>query len=278
MAEIEPCAELLPNTPLPDGAPPVPELGSNEQLEVYGAGDGRAVVICKETEDELVIRHHWSSNQDASLAQQLLVALRRHHGGTGKRLMLSLLGDQTALFGAIPENAPGGQIMVKPVDSGVVIPADVTYRPMDTSEAQLFVAECRSGFPHHMRENRPSLTMEKAEEMTAKAFEMAQPQGLESPGHSYLIVETASGREVVAHLWIFFNEEKKESFCYYILVNPESRRKGYGAKTLAAWEHYASKQGAQSLRLNVFRKNAAARALYHKGGFKITEGSFTVGE
>jgi GNAT superfamily N-acetyltransferase len=277
MKETEPCAELLPNSPLPDGVPPVPELGSNEQLEVYGVNDGRAVIICKDGQDEIVIRHHWSSSQDVSLAHQLLAALRKHHGGTGKKLMLRISGDQIALFRAVGDNTPGGQIMVKPVDSAVVIPPDVIYRPMEASEAESFVAECRSEVPHHMQENRPGLTLEKAQEMATKAFETAMPQGLESRGHSFLVVEPASGGEAVARLWIFFNEEAKESFCYYVYVNPENRRMGYGGKTLAAWEHFASKQGAQSLRLNVFRTNVAARTLYQKGGFQTTEGSFVVG-
>ncbi|KAH8895335.1 hypothetical protein GQ53DRAFT_744027 [Thozetella sp. PMI_491] len=275
MADPKSAVELLPNSPLPAGAKLDPQ--DQGDVEVYGLGESRAVFVVTTTERLVSIRHRWSSSQDAEFARQLLVALQHRHLKPEKRLTLHVSGTQTTLLDALQPFPLGSEILVKSVDSGISTPADVSYRRMQAGEAESFFDRARQGMVSQVMANRPDLTLERAEAMAKTNFARAAPEGVDTPGHSFIVVETTGENGgKVADFWAVLDKETKDSFCYYSEVDPTKRRMGYGKKMLAAWEHHAAEAGIESIGMNVFEINKPMSALCRSAGFTVKEAWYSI--
>jgi ribosomal protein S18 acetylase RimI-like enzyme len=77
--------------------------------------------------------------------------------------------------------------------------------------------------------------------------------------------------ETVGWLWVK-PLEAAAAFLEQITVAEPARRQGYGRAMLAALEELLAREGIEQLRLNVFRANEPARALYAAGGYEQTGG------
>jgi ribosomal protein S18 acetylase RimI-like enzyme len=77
--------------------------------------------------------------------------------------------------------------------------------------------------------------------------------------------------ETVGWLWVK-PLEASAAFLEQITVAERTRRRGYGRAMLAAVEELLARHGIEELRLNVFRANQPARALYAAGGYEETGG------
>ena len=53
-----------------------------------------------------------------------------------------------------------------------------------------------------------------------------------------------------------------------LVIAPDKAGKGYGRAFLAYYEQYAAENGCPELRIDTNAKNAAARAMYKKHGYK----------
>lgn len=73
----------------------------------------------------------------------------------------------------------------------------------------------------------------------------------------------------VGTLWLASIEERNagEWYVYDIVIDEESRGKGFGRLTMQLAEEYVKSQGGTRLALNVFGPNAIARALYESLGY-----------
>lgn len=274
----EPRIALSPSDPLPADAPEL-KLKDKEHVEVYSLGEARAVIIVKETDRDLSFRPHWLSAQDDDLAMQLLAVMRQRRSTSGKKTLLRLEATQKALMSALSAQPVISEIMEKPVDTSVSVPPDVKYRPLDADEVKSYLEELVEDFANVLRENMPDLSHERAREMAAENVKSAAPDGTNTPGHTLLVIQEATAEEdTVGYLWVYLDEATKKSFCYKIEVVPQKRRKGYGRKTLLVWEHSAAKDGAQSLGLNVFGKNTAARNMYHGAAFQVKQAVYGIEE
>ena len=68
---------------------------------------------------------------------------------------------------------------------------------------------------------------------------------------------------------LYLENEEKEGFIKFVIVNPEDRGCGYGTEFMKMiLTHAFSNPDIQNVRLNVFEVNEAARKCYKKVGFQ----------
>jgi GNAT superfamily N-acetyltransferase len=115
----------------------------------------------------------------------------------------------------------------------------------------------------------PELAVEKAR----RDVERFLPHGLATERQRLLVAENAAG-QVVGSVWLGMEDPRTGStelaWLHDIRVEADHRRSGYGAAILTAVEALARDAGALRLGLNVFGDNAAAIALYERGGYQVT--------
>lgn len=112
-----------------------------------------------------------------------------------------------------------------------------------------------------------------AEEAQARAADQTGellPQGLRTPGVSWLVAETDAGKPI-GHVWIGRRPQgdATSAWIYSIEIDPDERAQGYGRALLAAAETEAARLGFTSLGLNVFGPNTIARNLYESSGYEV---------
>ena len=103
-------------------------------------------------------------------------------------------------------------------------------------------------------------------------FRKLLPDGPRSKNqYMYTLVDEATG-EKVGMIWFFFDRDRlqQSAFIYDFMVYEEFRRRGYGSQALATAEQIARDLGAMTIDLHVFGHNQAARALYEKAGYQVT--------
>ena len=129
----------------------------------------------------------------------------------------------------------------------------------------------------------PRLTMTYAAELTEHLFRNAEPAaaratrsatdafpaGEASAGNWLFAVEDGEGTQVGV-LWLGdpFDGERDSLWVYDIEIDPEHRGRGLGRDAMRLAEEEARRLGRQRIKLNVFARNAVARALYLSLGFE----------
>ena len=105
----------------------------------------------------------------------------------------------------------------------------------------------------------------RAERSATDAF----PGGVVGKGHWLFAVEDGEGTRVGV-LWLGepFDGETDSLWVYDIEIDPDHRRRGLGRDTMLLAEQEARRLGRRRIKLNVFARNAAARALYLSLGFE----------
>lgn len=147
----------------------------------------------------------------------------------------------------------------------------IELRPMTQAEYESYLASAIADYAEDKVQagNWPA---EGALERSAKEFEKYLPMGLETPGNEVCtLVDTARGIRV-GMIWYALLPESTQPiwFIFDFSIDPEQRRRGYAVQALTALEEEARAQGIKSIELHVFGHNTAARALYEKMGFEIT--------
>lgn len=97
------------------------------------------------------------------------------------------------------------------------------------------------------------------------------PAGLRSPNqHLYSLAHDTLG--TIGMIWFEFRDRngRKSAFLYDFEIRAYLRGQGHGRRALELFEEKLRELGAESVRLNVFGYNHAARALYEKMGYEIT--------
>ena len=109
---------------------------------------------------------------------------------------------------------------------------------------------------------------------TAKAesdWPVLLPEGADTPGQHFLIVE--SGGRRVATLWLGERDDERDGrlmWIYDIEVDADVRGCGHGRMTMELAEQEARRHGHDRIGLNVFAQNVAAIALYTSLGYEVT--------
>jgi GNAT superfamily N-acetyltransferase len=101
-------------------------------------------------------------------------------------------------------------------------------------------------------------------------------EGPDASGHEFFRGRAEDGTPVG---WIWLGPvpgskpEAAVRWLYQITIEEVHRGKGYGRALLRAAERYVRETGGRELRLNVFRWNRIALALYDSSGYRIAEQS-----
>ena len=98
------------------------------------------------------------------------------------------------------------------------------------------------------------------------------PDGLSSKGqHLFSICDESLGANVGV-LWFAVSDHgsRPSAFVYDFVIFEPFRRRGYGIQALCALEEKVKELGIDTISLHVFGHNHAARALYEKMGYVVT--------
>jgi len=112
-----------------------------------------------------------------------------------------------------------------------------------------------------------------AEEAPARAAEETKgllPQGAATPGQHIFSIVAEGELEPVGVLWFAVIEARRQAFIYDLEIHPPYRRRGYAERAMRAAEAEVRALGLETIGLHVFGHNHAARALYEKLGYDIT--------
>jgi RimJ/RimL family protein N-acetyltransferase len=107
-------------------------------------------------------------------------------------------------------------------------------------------------------------------------FQRLLPNGLATPNNYLLaIVDPASGTRV-GMLWLAIQDrDTGRAFIYDFRIDEPYRRRGYGLQALRALDDLARDLDIRQIGLHVFGHNLAARSLYEKAGYEITNINMT---
>lgn len=112
----------------------------------------------------------------------------------------------------------------------------------------------------------------EALERSRKEFATFLPEGKDTAAMFLCsIIESGSGL-LVGIIWYggIGNSSRPVWFIYDFYILEDHRRHGYAMQALKKLESLAAGQGIESIGLHVFGHNTAARALYERAGFEIT--------
>jgi ribosomal protein S18 acetylase RimI-like enzyme len=113
---------------------------------------------------------------------------------------------------------------------------------------------------------------EEALERSAQEFRKYLPDGVATKGNTLYDVEDEALGIKVGMIWLgrIMQGTKPAMFIYDFAIDEAHRRTGYGKQAMLAAEVQAKALGYDTIALHVFGHNHAARALYEKLGYEIT--------
>ena len=147
----------------------------------------------------------------------------------------------------------------------------VRLAPMTQGEYEAFVAyEIKDYAEEHVKAGNWL-----ADEALAKSeaeFKQLLPEGKDSKDNYLFSIFDLDSGEYVGNVWFAVIERSgpRHAFIYDFRIRDEFHRHGYGTQAMIALEIEVRKLGIDTLSLHVFGHNLAARGLYEKVGYEIT--------
>ena len=117
--------------------------------------------------------------------------------------------------------------------------------------------------------NWPSeVALERAEQEVRSLL----PEGLETPGQHFITLVDDQLDTHVGVLWFGVRDDGAGPYAWVwdIRIDEDFRRRGYAMAAFRALEDRVRAMGLSAISLHVFGHNKAARALYDKLGFEVT--------
>ena len=112
---------------------------------------------------------------------------------------------------------------------------------------------------------------EEALQRARDEFQQLLPNGVATPNTYLRSIEDAASGAKVGQLWLAVRDPKAgRAFIYDFRIDEAYRRQGYGFQALRALDEFARELGMREIGLHVFGHNYAARALYDKAGYEVT--------
>ena len=114
---------------------------------------------------------------------------------------------------------------------------------------------------------------ENAPQLSEQQFKQLVPDGLASENHYFFFIEDETLAAKVGILWfgVQDHEAGPRAFVCDVEIYQEFRRRGYATQAFEALEAKVKELGLTTISLHVFGHNHAARALYEKQGYIITD-------
>jgi ribosomal protein S18 acetylase RimI-like enzyme len=113
---------------------------------------------------------------------------------------------------------------------------------------------------------------EEALERSAQEFHKYLPDGVATKDNYLYDIQDEVLGITVGMIWLgrIMQGTKPAMFIYDFVIGEAHRRQGYGEQAMLAAEVQATTLGYDAIALHVFGHNHAARALYEKLGYEIT--------
>jgi len=150
----------------------------------------------------------------------------------------------------------------------------VMVRPMTADEITAYLSNTVETFADETMAADPSLTREAALANSHEVHEQVLPQGVDTPGHDFLVALDAAAARRTGITWLF--HEELASFVYDVEVDEAERGHGYGRALMDAAAEHMRGLGMEVLGLNVFGHNHVAHALYDALGYAVVDRSFNL--
>jgi len=143
-----------------------------------------------------------------------------------------------------------------------------TLRPLRADEIASYVPRVSTAYAAELREHL-HLDDDAAEARARRSAAEAFPDGTVAEGNWLFAVEDGQGTRVGV-LWLGepTDGEAESLWVFDIEIDPEHRGRGLGRDTMLLAEEEARRLGRTRIKLNVFARNAVARALYLSLGFE----------
>lgn len=100
------------------------------------------------------------------------------------------------------------------------------------------------------------------------------PQGLDTPGHDFLVALAPADGRRVGFAWLF--HEERAGFVYDVVVEETERGRGLGRALMEHAADHLARAGIEVVGLNVFGHNHVARRLYDSLGYRVVDQSVTL--
>lgn len=147
----------------------------------------------------------------------------------------------------------------------------VRLQPMNETEYQEYLEGAIADYAQeHVKAGR--WNAEDALQKAAREYADILTDGLHTRNqYLFTIVDERTGNKV-GMLWFAATERANEpvAFVYDVIVYEQFRRSGYGEQAFQAMETKARELGLKRIGLHVFGHNFAARAMYEKLGYLVT--------
>ena len=155
--------------------------------------------------------------------------------------------------------------MIKQLSAPLELATGLAGRPMSDAEFAGWRAKTVEGYAADMA-NSGSMSAGAAAKASADQFNQLLPDGLGTPGHSFLCLEAAG--EVVATNWICHQRMPGMSWVFGVEVSEGHRGRGYGRAAMFIGEQVSLEAGDTHLALNVFGQNTVAISMYESMGYR----------
>lgn len=122
----------------------------------------------------------------------------------------------------------------------------------------------------HVRDGQ--WTLAESIEKSREAHALLLPQGLETPGHTFVRLRVVGEPRDLGHLWWAEVEAGGQNgvYVYGIEVEEQARRRGVARAAFGELERIARARGLRFVSLHVFGHNHGARRLYEELGYEPT--------
>jgi ribosomal protein S18 acetylase RimI-like enzyme len=139
----------------------------------------------------------------------------------------------------------------------------IALRPLREDEYEAWDAAHRREYLHGLVESA-GMAPDEAAAKVRRDVDSVFPEGLATPGRWIWVVEH-TGRRVGT---LFLGLREGQAWLYDITIDEAERGKGFGRAAMLALEDAARGLGFESVGLNVWGGNAAARGLYRSLGWR----------
>jgi GNAT superfamily N-acetyltransferase len=145
----------------------------------------------------------------------------------------------------------------------------VSLRPMTEDEFQAFLSDDIHAYADE-KVKSGNWTSGEAMERSRQEHNELLPDGL-ATAHQHLFTIESEGTPV-GRLWLCSDPQTTggAAFIYDVFVEEPYRRQGIATQAMLLAEREAVRLGCRALALHVFGHNTAARSLYEKLGYQVT--------
>jgi RimJ/RimL family protein N-acetyltransferase len=150
--------------------------------------------------------------------------------------------------------------------------------PMSEAEFQAYLDSALQDYAQeHVRAG--NWDAQNALQLAEQQFHHLLPDGLATENHYFSTIEIEDGvgdrapATKVGMLWFGVQDRGAgpRVFVYDMVIHEPFRRRGYGTQAFQALEEKVRELGLSEISLHVFAHNHAARAMYEKLGYVVTD-------